>query len=276
MLIFKHKLHHFLLLHRRAHRAPERLLGTERGQHVAPDDLLDIRAQLLAVEQYRGAGIQNPGGHVHPLQVAPQAQEFPTGVLAHGAAEQAVDLLAALDDGGEEFVAVRAVDTALDIVVGVHIQLVDQLPGFRRNHVPGGADVLPHHFDRAHHGTVVGVVGQQELHHVALVLVLVALFELRRTAVENHQVVPADIDPGRQIEDDIGVDAHQPRGALHPLQVAGQPVDALGDARQHSGGLHQLLSVSTIQVSLLPPPWEELTTSDPLTIATRVRPPVVT
>ena len=35
-------------------------------------------------------------------------------------------------------------------------------------------------------------------------------------------------------------------------------------------------SVSTIQVSLLPPPWEELTTREPLRRATRVSPPVVT
>ena len=33
---------------------------------------------------------------------------------------------------------------------------------------------------------------------------------------------------------------------------------------------------STTQVSLLPPPWDELTTSDPLRRATRVRPPRVT
>src|SRR3954463_6728071 len=35
-------------------------------------------------------------------------------------------------------------------------------------------------------------------------------------------------------------------------------------------------SVSTIHVSLLPPPCEELTTSEPLRKATRVNPPVVT
>ena len=34
--------------------------------------------------------------------------------------------------------------------------------------------------------------------------------------------------------------------------------------------------VSTIQVSLLPPPWDELTTREPGRRATRVRPPRVT
>ena len=39
------------------------------------------------------------------------------------------------------------------------------------------------------------------------------------------------------------------------------------------GGAAEHLSTSSTQVSLVPPPWEELTTSEPSRSATRVRPP---
>ena len=64
---------------------------------------------------------------------------------------------------------------------------------------------------------------------------------------------------------------NQARVVLGPLQVAAEPVDTFGCT-----GEHQPASVSTIQVSLLPPPWEELTTSEPFRRATRVSPPAVT
>ena len=60
----------------------------------------------------------------------------------------------------------------------------------------------------------------------------------------------------------------QAREVLGALEVARRPVERLGDP-----GQHQLLRT---QVSLLPPPWEELTTSDPSRSATRVRPPGTT
>ena len=52
---------------------------------------------------------------------------------------------------------------------------------------------------------------------------------------------------------------------LGPLEVARHPVERVGDPGEHQ-------SRST-QVSLLPPPCEELTTSEPSRSATRVRPP---
>src|SRR5580658_1119241 len=54
-------------------------------------------------------------------------------------------------------------------------------------------------------------------------------------------------------------------GALH---VAGEPEQIVGRSREHHRS-----SSSTTQVSLVPPPWLELTTNEPLVSATRVRPP---
>ena len=51
-------------------------------------------------------------------------------------------------------------------------------------------------------------------------------------------------------------DIEHARGVLRPLHVARHPEQILGGAAQH----HQR---SSTQVSLVPPPWLELTTSEP-------------
>ena len=67
----------------------------------------------------------------------------------------------------------------------------------------------------------------------------------------------------------IGSEASLDRRLQHARQIvgafdiAGEPIEALGGAAQHS----------ITQVSLVPPPWLEFTTSDPSRSATRVRPP---
>src|SRR6202012_5218987 len=53
-----------------------------------------------------------------------------------------------------------------------------------------------------------------------------------------------------------------------PLDIGGQPIEVFGGSRQHALGYS-----SRIQVSLVPPPWLELTTSEPSFSATRVKPP---
>src|SRR6266851_9567680 len=60
-------------------------------------------------------------------------------------------------------------------------------------------------------------------------------------------------------------DLDDARDVLGPLDVARKPIEAVGGATQHQS--------SNTQVSLVPPPWLELTTSEPSRRATRVRPP---
>ncbi len=63
-------------------------------------------------------------------------------------------------------------------------------------------------------------------------------------------------------------DQEQPGDVLAALEVAAHPVEAV----RHAGEDHASRSAST-QVSLLPPPWDELTTYEPGRRATRVSPP---
>ncbi len=73
----------------------------------------------------------------------------------------------------------------------------------------------------------------------------------------------------RAVGSERDADLEQPCGVLGALEIATQPVEVVGDARQH---LATLIHSST-HVSLLPPPCDELTTSDPRRSATRVSPP---
>src|SRR3546814_17482151 len=60
-----------------------------------------------------------------------------------------------------------------------------------------------------------------------------------------------------------------PGGEVGAFDVEADPVEAGCRARQH----HRRPPSWSTQVSLVPPPWLELTTSEPSVSATRVRPP---
>src|SRR3546814_3620755 len=68
------------------------------------------------------------------------------------------------------------------------------------------------------------------------------------------------------------------RHVLGALDVAHHPVEIVGGAAQHQSSPARMseISSSSTQVSLVPPPWLELTTSEPSRSATRVSPPGTT
>ena len=66
-------------------------------------------------------------------------------------------------------------------------------------------------------------------------------------------------------------DVEHARGVLGALDVARHPEELVGGAAEHVGP--PVASCASTQVSLVPPPCDELTTSEPSRSATRVRPP---
>ena len=92
--------------------------------------------------------------------------------------------------------------------------------------------------------------------------------------LQSFQKPPPSPRPGlgRLIEAQLQIDVDQARGVFGALQVAAHPVETVGDARQH-GRLPLSRHARNTQVSLLPPPCDEFTTSEPRRNATRVRPP---
>ena len=70
------------------------------------------------------------------------------------------------------------------------------------------------------------------------------------------------------VEHELDIYIEDARTRLGPLDVAAQPKARVSDTTQHAASVS-----SRTHVSLLPPPCEEFTTSEPLRMATRVSPP---
>src|SRR5207245_353828 len=79
------------------------------------------------------------------------------------------------------------------------------------------------------------------------------------------------------VQAQLKIHIDQAGGVLGALQVTAHPVQTVRDSGEHcrSPALssYRLHHARRTQVSLLPPPCDELTTSDPRRSATRVSPP---
>ena len=97
---------------------------------------------------------------------------------------------------------------------------------------------------------------------------------LAAVAVGEDRAQLAPLRPGDVLVEAQDLAAHllgddqEPRDVLRPLEIAPHPVERVGDPGEDHGSRG-----ASTQVSLLPPPWEELTTNEPGRSATRVRPP---
>ena len=110
---------------------------------------------------------------------------------------------------------------------------------------------------------------EHELGHRLARVVGEVLAEDLVAAEQQDQLVPGAPAVGQVgVEQPVEVDVQQPARVLGPLDVAARPVERLCDAAQHQA--------RSTQVSLLPPPCEELTTSEPSRSAARVSPPGTT
>ena len=91
--------------------------------------------------------------------------------------------------------------------------------------------------------------------------------EAGRLAQRGDEILPARlVGIATGVEHEAHRDIELAHGVLGTLEIAAHPVEAVSNARKHSRH-------SSTHVSLLPPPWDELTTSEPFSRATRVRPP---
>ncbi len=100
--------------------------------------------------------------------------------------------------------------------------------------------------------------------------------EARRIAERRYEALPVGFGAGAAgVEHETHGDVELAHGVLSPLEVAAHPIEAVGNTRKHFGTLPNSLirCYSRTHVSLLPPPCEELTTSEPFSRATRVSPP---
>ena len=151
------------------------------------------------------------------------------------------------------------------------MELIHELPSLLRQHVTGSAHVFSGCLDRKGDTATRLVVGNQKFQHILLATSFKTGTEQRLRIQNIDHDVPGGLCAFRNIHDQMVIGLNQPRSILRSLQVTRHPIQPLGDAGEHAHALP-----STIQVSLLPPPCEELTTREPFLSATRVSPPGVT
>src|SRR5208337_4628394 len=151
------------------------------------------------------------------------------------------------------------------------VETVDVLPHLARDAVADGARILPRLGDALHDGVgIVAAKGEKLIHRLRIGFG-VKLEEALLLARHDDEGVPAQpVWRRRLFQQHVIVHVENPRGVLGSLHVTRQPEQRIRDARQHYVAQE---SSRRTQVSLLPPPWEEFTTSEPGCSATRVKPP---
>src|SRR5579863_4013539 len=116
----------------------------------------------------------------------------------------------------------------------------------------------------------IGIVGveREEVENGGVVGGRVCFREQFALAENRQQRRPRLRVARRTLDQQVVVDVEQARAPFGTLQVAGSPEKMTRDSPEHQA--------SSTQVSLLPPPCDELTISEPSRNATRVRPPAST
>ena len=224
--------------HRLAHGVHVCLHGVGRTQDAAPLDVLE-RLQIRARdEQIGGAHVDDARGHVGAFDVVAEAQQFPGCVVQHVLGQEPFELLGSAADAIERFAATAARSGRLQGAASVKVQLGDVFEGDARHRLADVAHVLPRHCQRADDGTWIANVGGHEAADIAFagfgILAVEFLEQPLRTA-DVHKRSPAERPSRRQVHQQMAVHGNQSRRGIGPLDVAAQPIDPLGHAREDVG-----------------------------------------
>src|ERR1700733_7154751 len=254
--------------------------GRDRAQDGDPLEIVERTADRFRRGQEQMIfDVEQPRRIVRPLDEDAEAVEPVAFVAQHRAVARTVEiergLLHVIEKAHQLLAAKRAIDAPARLEpFQLKPGIVDRRPGLggqRGAHgASRGARVLQAIADRGGVGEVEG----QEFNRGVFVKLAVLFHEPHIGAGGVKRALPfADLlavglrqifEPERRLDGSGDI--------VGPLHGAGEAEEIVGSARKH-GGHAGPSSPSTIQVSLVPPPWLELTTSDPSFSATRVRPP---
>ncbi len=145
------------------------------------------------------------------------------------------------------------------------IEVVDLQPHIAGDQRPQGARIFPGRTDRGEDGTGIFQPGDVIGDDVLGGLLGELRGEMLLVGIERQDPGPAALARTRPLK--RGLHLQDARHAFGALQIAGQPEDAFGVARKQCRA-HEAPPLRT-QVSLVPPPCEELTTIEPFGRATR-------
>ena len=204
---------------------------------------------------------------VRALDEGADAGEVKGLVAQHGADGHAARQVRTLLDPLDEMPDVRALGAARHEGAGVEPGGVERLPELGGERAAYGTRVLAGGAQAVDDASGVVSVEAQELEHRlrydGLVMLAIRRFDVQRNHGGAQRLGETVAGLGQERHAVMRI--HEAREALRPLDVARHPVQMIGGAAQHAP--------SSTQVSLVPPPCEEFTTSDPSRSATRVRPP---
>src|SRR4030095_12541347 len=169
---------------------------------------------------------------------------------------------------------------ALQLDLQVHA--VDLFPHFRGDRVSNRARILTGGSQTRVNGIRVFLVEGEKTYDLVFSHGLaVSLLENLHVAGSIDQWLPLMSGRQRKIELQVEIDSDKARDVFSALGVTRHPMHGICDAAKqrtffarHDAATSGL-RLST-QVSLLPPPCDEFTTSEPFLSATRVRPPAIT
>ena len=255
----------------------------DRFEHGRPLHIVVRRTHVAhRGEQDEVLDVQDARGLVGALQQRAQADELPRLVVTHGDVQYAVDQVTAHANLVAEGRQVRGFAPAA-FRREQQVEAVDLLPHFRRDGLPYAARIFPGGQDARIDRTGILRVESQEAHHVLAGGAAVAFQKHRAVAGDVHDRLPLAGEFLRQIERQVVVNVQKSNHIFGAFDVAAQPVYGIGHPAQKGISVRHdyccwpplpaAAGASSTHVSLLPPPCEELTTSEPLRMATRVSPP---
>jgi hypothetical protein len=143
----------------------------------------------------------------------------------------------------------------------VEVEGVDRLPQLARDELADAAGVLPRHGDAGDDGDRGRLLQHEELGDAAVVEGSAARREGVGDLQDLEEVPPRArrLRRGR-LEHAVVGDVEEQRDVLRPLDVATGPEQVLRQPCEHQRASS---SPASTQVSFDPPPWEELTISEP-------------
>ena len=231
-------------------------------------------APRLGGQQRRQPGAQHERRAIATLERLAELEEAPALVVGRGVLDRAHDREDPLVDRSERVAERGEIRHALALVRLHRAEhLVERQEDLEGQCFANRPRVLARLPDREVDRVGVGLVGEErgEVGHRQRRERGDLARELRRGEDLEH-VLPRGL--GQIFREPLGlgreVFSHEqkPGDVFCSLQVPPHPIQRVGNA-----GEHQAFLSARTQVSLLPPPWEELTTYEPGLSATRVRPP---
>ena len=211
-----------------------------------------------------------PRQRVGTLDEAAELDILPALAVGHGGRGDALKQMGAFLYRAKECIGVLFQGLGRGRAVDLQIEAIELLPHFRAALLSHLTQIFTGAGDAGDDGRGIGFIESENVgERRGVDLAVVGCGRLR----SFEQLRPA-LSAGvwQLVEAELEIHVEQASCLDRALEVTAHPVQSVRDAGEHRI-FEALIHARSTQVSLLPPPCEELTTSEPRRSATRVSPP---